>query len=71
MLMLYKIQRVVFSRPAVFILSVFFDFDDFFTLVVATVRANTMRQPHLTAVRALHEMGDLQGVVGASLVSAS
>jgi hypothetical protein len=49
----------------------FFNFDDFTTLIVAASRANAVRQTHLAAVAAGHQSGGGQCVMGAPAIAAT
>jgi hypothetical protein len=60
-----------FPGPFALFLLIFFDLDDFATLVIPALRADGVRETHLTAVAALDELGHNEGVVGAPAVAAS
>ncbi len=46
-------------------------FEDGLALVCAAIRADVMREPHRAALRAAHDVGGGQGVVGAPAVAAA
>jgi hypothetical protein len=52
-------------------LGFFFDMKDFPALVMPAIGANRVRQAHLTAIAALHEIHALQRVIGAAAVSST
>jgi len=47
----------------------FLNFNDFASLIMPTVRANAMRQPHFAAVAALYHILGLECMVGAAAVT--
>jgi len=62
---------LIIVRICLFLLFVFFQIDHFFAFVMSAIGANGVRQSHLSAVGALHQILSFQCILSAATISAT
>jgi hypothetical protein len=58
-------------RVGLFLFLIFFQIDYFFAFVMSAAGADSVRQSHLSAVGALHQVLSFQCILGAATISAA